>query len=163
MNDRSVAPHAGARARGELCRARRRSDSLSGRSLQLVTAVALAFSAYQLTVAAFHPLSSLVTRSLHVGFLLTITFLLYPAFKACVDKLTRISIGDGVLAILAFALGTYHWIFEAELIQRSGDPSTADLVVGTALVVLVFEAARRLLGVALPIVCGRFPALRHVR
>ena len=54
---------------------------LSGRSLQLVTAVALAFSAYQLTVAAFHPLSSLVTRSLHVGFLLTITFLLYPAFK----------------------------------------------------------------------------------
>ncbi|MCB1932744.1 MAG: TRAP transporter permease [Candidatus Accumulibacter sp.] len=131
--------------------------NLSGRSLQLVTAVALAFSAYQLTVAAFHPLSSLVTRSLHVGFLLTITFLLYPAFKRA-GELTRISIADGVLAVVAFALGTYHWIFEAELIQRSGDPSTADLVVGTALVVLVFEAARRLLGLALPLVCGGFLA-----
>ncbi|RDE52550.1 MAG: TRAP transporter permease [Candidatus Accumulibacter meliphilus] len=153
MNDRSVAPppeHV-----PEESAAHGTQRRLSGRSLQLVTAVALAFSAYQLTVAAFHPLSSLVTRSLHVGFLLTITFLLYPAFKRA-DKLTRISIGDGVLAILAFALGTYHWIFEAELIQRSGDPSTADLVVGTALVVLVFEAARRLLGVALPIVCGGF-------
>jgi TRAP transporter 4TM/12TM fusion protein len=152
MNDRSVAsPEHGA----EESAAHGTQRRLSGRSLQLVTAVALAFSAYQLTVAAFHPLSSLVTRSLHVGFLLTITFLLYPAFKRA-DKLTRISIGDGVLAILAFALGTYHWIFEAELIQRSGDPSSADLVVGTALVVLVFEAARRLLGLALPIVCGGF-------
>ena len=152
MNDRSVAPPEHGAEESAAHGTQRR---LSGRSLQLVTAVALAFSAYQLTVAAFHPLSSLVTRSLHVGFLLTITFLLYPAFKRA-DKLTRISIGDGVLAILAFALGTYHWIFEAELIQRSGDPSSADLVVGTALVVLVFEAARRLLGLALPIVCGGF-------
>ncbi len=155
MNDRSVAPDHGA---AESSAAHGVQRQLSGRSLQLVTAVALAFSAYQLTVAAFHPLSSLVTRSLHVGFLLAITFLIYPAFKGSVEKLSRISIGDGILAVLAFALGTYHWIFEAELIQRSGDPSTADLVVGTALVVLVFEAARRLLGLALPIVCGSFLA-----
>ncbi|EXI77296.1 MAG: Neu5Ac permease [Candidatus Accumulibacter appositus] len=155
MNDSSVAPDHGAE---ESSAAHGVQRQLSGRSLQLVTAVALAFSAYQLTVAAFHPLSSLVTRSLHVGFLLAITFLIYPVFKGSVDKLSRISIGDGILAVLAFALGTYHWIFEAELIQRSGDPSTADLVVGTALVVLVFEAARRLLGPALPIVCGSFLA-----
>jgi TRAP transporter 4TM/12TM fusion protein len=155
MKDSSVAPDHGAE---ESSAAHGVQRQLSGRSLQVVTAVALAFSAYQLTVAAFHPLSSLVTRSLHVGFLLAITFLIYPAFKGSVDKLSRISIGDGILAVVAFALGTYHWIFEAELIQRSGDPSTADLVVGTALVVLVFEAARRLLGLALPIVCGSFLA-----
>ena len=151
MNDRCVAADSGAdefSAHG----AQRR---LGGRSLQVVTAVALAFSTYQLVVASFHPLSSLVTRSLHVGFLLAITFLLYPAFRST-RSLSRISIGDAVLAVVAFALGTYHWLFEAELIQRSGDPSTADLVVGTALVVLVFEAARRLLGLALPIVCGAF-------
>ena len=106
-------------------------------------------------VAAFHPLSSLVTRSLHVGFLLALTFLIYPAFKSA-DKLSRITPGDWLLAVGAFVLGTYHWVFEAELIQRSGDPSNADLVVGALLVALVFEAARRILGLALPIVCGIF-------
>jgi len=59
-----------------------------------------------------------------------------------------------LLAIGAFALGTYHRVFEAELIQRSGDPNTADPVVGSLLVVLVFEAARRILGWALPVICG---------
>ena len=43
---------------------------LGGSALRLVTGLALAFSTYQLVVAAFHPLSSLITRSLHVGFLL---------------------------------------------------------------------------------------------
>jgi TRAP transporter 4TM/12TM fusion protein len=128
---------------------------LGGSWLQVVTLLALAFSAYQLMVAAFHPLSSLVTRSLHVGFLLTITFILYPAFKS-VGKLSKVGAGDTALALGAFALSTYHWIFEADLIQRSGDPSSTDMFVGTALVIMTFEAARRILGLALPIVCGLF-------
>ena len=92
-------------------------------------AAALAFSAFQLVVAAFSPLSSQVTRSLHVGFLLLLTFLLYPATKqgrsarACPGT-TRSS------ALAGFALGFYHWIFEADLIQRAGEPTTADLAVG---------------------------------
>ncbi len=130
---------------------------LGGHALFAVTSMALAFSVFQLMVAAFHPLSSLVTRSLHVGFLLSITFLLYPAFRHG-SRLTKVGAGDTALAISAFLLATYHWVFEAELIQRSGDPSTADMIVGTALVVMTFEAARRILGLALPIVCGLFLA-----
>ncbi|MBW7902377.1 MAG: TRAP transporter permease [Rhodocyclaceae bacterium] len=127
---------------------------LGGLTLKVFTALCLAFSTYQLVVAAFHPLSSQVTRSLHVGFLLTLTFLLYPAGKR--SKLHRLAPADAALAVLCFALGTYHWIFEADLILRSGDPSTLDLVVGCALVVLLFEAARRILGLALPLVCAAF-------
>ncbi|MBL8478962.1 MAG: hypothetical protein JNK59_06600, partial [Sterolibacteriaceae bacterium] len=55
---------------------------LGGGWLAALNGIALAFSTYQLIVAAFHPLSSLVIRSLHVGFLLCITFILYPAFKS---------------------------------------------------------------------------------
>ncbi|MEO7030841.1 MAG: TRAP transporter permease, partial [Herbaspirillum sp.] len=128
--------------------------TLSGNPLRFVLGCALAFSAFQLMVAGFHPLSSLVIRSLHVGFLLLLTFLMYPAFKT--GKLTSIAWYDGVLALVAFALSFYHWIFEADLIQRSGDPTISDLVVGTVMVVLVFEATRRILGWALPIVCGTF-------
>jgi TRAP transporter 4TM/12TM fusion protein len=128
--------------------------NLHGLALKILVALALAFSSYQLIVAAFHPLSSLVIRSLHVGFLLMITFLLYPMLKS--GKRTSIPWYDWVLAAGAFALATYHWIFEADLIQRAGDPTTADIVAGTIVVVMLFEAARRILGLALPIVCLTF-------
>lgn len=127
---------------------------LDGMALKVLLAAALAFSTYQLIVAAFHPLSSLVIRSIHVGFLLLITFLLYPASKH--GALNRIPWHDRLLAGLGFVLSFYHWVFEADLIQRAGDPSTMDLFVGTLLVILVFEGARRIMGSALPIICAAF-------
>ena len=128
---------------------------LGGWTLKALTAMALLFSTYQLATAAFQPLSSLITRSLHVGFLLLIIFVLYPAFKRG-KRMTRVPLVDWLLAGAGFALAFYQWYFEAALIQRAGDPTTMDLVVGTITVVLVFEAARRVLGIALPIVCGLF-------
>ena len=151
MTDRSTAPDHGQEEFSEHGVQRRLGDGW----LAVLNGIALAFSSYQLIVAAFHPLSSLVIRSLHVGFLLCITFILYPAFKSG-GRLSKVGVGDTVLAFGALTLSTYHWVFEAELIQRSGDPSTIDLIVGTALVLLCFEAARRILGLALPIVCALF-------
>ncbi|MDA1185447.1 MAG: TRAP transporter permease [Acidobacteria bacterium] len=117
---------------------------------------ALAFSAFQLTIAAVSPLSSQITRSLHVAFLLLLAYLLYPVARRGAHN--TIPWYDWLLGLGAFALGFYHWAFEADLIQRAGQPSTADLVVGTAVVVLLFEAARRVIGIALPIVAGVFLA-----
>jgi TRAP transporter 4TM/12TM fusion protein len=131
--------------------------TLGGWPLRALMAIALAFSTFQLIVAAFHPLSSLVIRSLHVGFLLAMTFVLYPSFRHGA-KLSRVPWHDWLLAAGAFALSTYHWIFEGDLIQRSGTPSVPDLLVGTAFVVLVFEATRRVMGLALPILCAVFLA-----
>ena len=129
---------------------------LTGFAWKVVAGAALAFSTYQLVIAGLSPLSSIVTRSLHVGFLLLLAFLVYPVNR----RANRHAIAwyDALLATLGFALAFYHWIFEADLIQRSGEPTIADLVVGTIVVVLVFEAARRVLGLALPIVCGAFLA-----
>jgi TRAP transporter 4TM/12TM fusion protein len=129
---------------------------LTGHAWKLLAAAALAFSAYQLVIAAFHPLSSLVVRSLHVGFLLLLAYLIHPIGKRA-DR-HRIAGYDAVLAALAFALAFYHWVFEADLIQRSGDPTTMDLAVGTLMIALVFEATRRVLGLALPIIAGAFLA-----
>ena len=116
--------------------------------------VALLFSIYQIVTAAFHPVSSQVLRAGHVGFLLLLVFLCYPAR------------GNGkpfqpvawVLGLAGFATFIYQWYFEADLIQRSGDMTTTDMVVGLTLIVLVFEAARRVMGIALPIICGLFLA-----
>jgi TRAP transporter 4TM/12TM fusion protein len=128
---------------------------LGGRWRVVFSAVALVFSAYQLVVAAFHPFSSLVTRSFHVGFLLALPFLLYPSFRHGA-RLSKVGAGDAALALGGFLLCGYQWLYEGELIQRAGDPTVADLAVGTALIILVFEAARRILGLALPLVCGAF-------
>ncbi|HTP48212.1 MAG TPA: TRAP transporter permease [Casimicrobiaceae bacterium] len=129
---------------------------LKGLAAKAVAAAALAFSGYQLVIAAFSPLSSIVTRSLHVGFVLLLAFLIYPIARRANRR--RIAWYDACFALLGFGLAFYHWIFEAALIQRSGEPTLADLVVGTIIIVLIFDAARRALGPALPIVCGAFLA-----
>jgi TRAP transporter 4TM/12TM fusion protein len=129
---------------------------LAGIAAKGVAGAALAFSGYQLVIAAFAPLSSQVTRSLHVGFLLLLAYLIYPISRRADRR--RIAWYDVALALLGFGLSLYHWVFEADLIQRAGEPTTLDLVVGTVVVVLLFEAARRVLGLALPIVCATFLA-----
>ena len=112
--------------------------------------VAIIFSTFQIVTAAFSPLSSSVVRAVHVGFLLLVTFVMLPPFKVK-------SIG-WLLGSVAFAVGLYHWVFEADLIQRAGEMTSADMVVGTITIVLVFEGARRIMGFALPLICLLFLA-----
>ncbi len=113
-----------------------------------VFAIAIAFSTFQIITAAFSPLSSSVVRAVHVGFLLLMTFLLFP-------PLGRRWIG-WIVGGAAFIAGLYHWWFEVDLIVRAGELTRADFVVGVLTIVLVFEAARRVMGIALPLICSVF-------
>ena len=54
---------------------------LAGLAAKLLAGVALAFSAFQLVNAAFSPLSSLPMRSIHVGFLVVLSLMLYAFSK----------------------------------------------------------------------------------
>ncbi|GAB6388899.1 TRAP transporter permease [Stutzerimonas marianensis] len=116
--------------------------------------VALLFSVYQIIMAAFHPVSSQVLRAGHVGFLLMLVFLCFPARGN--DRPWQPL--AWVLALAGMGTAFYQWYFEGDLIQRSGDLTTLDFWVGIALIVLVFEAARRVMGIALPIICALFLA-----
>ena len=127
---------------------------LAGWAARVAMVAALAFSAFQISVAAFHPFSSLIIRALHVSFLMMLIFLLYPMRRG--SHSGKLPWYDAILALLAFSLGFYHLVFEADLIARSGDPTMPDLVVATLASVLVFETARRVVGWALPVVCGGF-------
>ena len=130
---------------------------LAGWAARIAMFGALSFSAYQIVVAAFHPFSSLIIRALHVSFLIMLIFMFYPArSKGRTEK--HIPWYDMLLALGGFSLGFYHLMFEGDLIERSGDPNTLDLVVATLVSILVFEAARRVMGWALPLVCGCFLA-----
>lgn len=117
----------------------------------LAYAVAIAFACFQLYVAARNDLPSQVVRGVHVGFLILLTFGLIGNFTARTDFGRAIA---WITGALGFLCGLYQWIFYADLIQRDGDPTYLDLAVGTLLAVLIFEGTRRLMGPALPIMCG---------
>ena len=113
--------------------------------------IGIAFAIFQLYVAAFNYLPSQVVRGVHVGFLLLLSFGLIANFTA--------KSGAGralgwVIGGAGFFCGLYQWFFYADLIARDGDPTRLDLVVGTLLAVLIFEGTRRLMGAALPLMCG---------
>jgi TRAP transporter 4TM/12TM fusion protein len=117
--------------------------------------IAVSFSAFQLFTAAYGNLPSQVVRAMHVGFLLLLGFALIANLRA------RTPTGKAwfwTLAILGFLTGVYNWMFYNDIIQRSGFLTTPDLIVGTVLIVLVFEAARRLMGLPLAIIAGIFLA-----
>lgn len=113
--------------------------------------IGIAFATFQLYVAAFNYLPSQVVRGVHVGFLLLLTFGLIGNFTARSDLGRALGWAIGAAG---FFCGLYQWIFYADLIARDGDPTRLDLVVGTLLAVLIFEGTRRLMGAALPLMCG---------
>ena len=87
-------------------------------------------------------------RSLHVGMMLALGFILYPISKKASRK--KVAFYDWIFCALAIAIPVYIWVNYGELIQRFGRPSQMDTIVTTVLVILTIEAARRLTGWALP-------------
>ncbi|WP_322995881.1 TRAP transporter permease [Castellaniella sp.] len=114
--------------------------------------IAVAFSCFQIWTAAYSPLSSQVIRTIHVGFVLLMVFTLYA-------RSGRFGTASGwALGILGFVISLYHWVYESDLTARAGQMTNEDMVVGIITIVLVFEATRRMMGWALPIICGLFLA-----
>jgi TRAP transporter 4TM/12TM fusion protein len=118
-------------------------------------AIAIAFALFQLWTAAYGTLPSQVVRAMHVGFLLLLGFGLVGNLVA---KSTTGRVFFWTLAVLGFLTGLYNWIFYADLLKRSSFLTPFDLAVGTMAVALVFEAARRLMGLPLAIISGIFLA-----
>ncbi len=114
--------------------------------------IAVAFSAFQIVTATFSPLPSQIVRSVHVGFLMIVVF----GVTSTLTNRVPAKLVYWALGITGFVLGFYHWLFYEALILRAGDPNTADIVVGVIVVLLVFEAGRRMMGPILPIICAIF-------
>lgn len=117
---------------------------------------ALLFSSFQLITAAFSPLSSQVVRAVHVGFVLLLIYALFPPFEDSARHAAKGLVLGWLLGITGFVFSLYHWLFEADLTQRAGELIPMDWVIGVVTVALVFEAARRVMGWGLPIICGVF-------
>jgi len=134
----------------------------TGPSKYVVPAIAVCWSAFQLSIASWLILDSTFVRAIHLGFALLIVFLNYPLFKKLrfglkyfSDK-DRIPILDYFIAIVAAFAAIYIVIDYAGLINRYGAPITRDIIIGLSLIVLLLEATRRVIGPALPAIATAF-------
>ncbi|MCJ8517561.1 TRAP transporter 4TM/12TM fusion protein [Pseudorhizobium tarimense] len=125
-------------------------EGLSGR---IAFWIAFTFSLFQLWTAAYGTLPSQVVRAMHVGFLLLLGFGLIANLVA---KRPAAKIWFWALGIVGFLTGIYNWIFYEDLILRSGFLTGMDLAVGTVVIALVFEGARRLMGLPLTVIAAVF-------
>ena len=140
------------------------TKTLSGWQAWLIPLIAAAWSLFQLSISSFFLLEATVIRSVHLAFALSLVFLAHPMIKK--PRRTRLlqylgikdrfTLLDYVLAAGACLLALYIVIDYVGISQRQGAPLTRDLIVGFALVILLLEAARRVVGPALPIVATGF-------
>ncbi len=119
-----------------------------------VRVLCIAFSCFHLYTAAFGSFAPQIQRSVHLGFVLCLVYLLYPAqSKKNLDKLPII---DVVFAMLG-AIVCGYIVYNYDIIVLDAGPATdMDLIFGFMTILLVLEATRRIVGLPIALVATIF-------
>jgi TRAP transporter 4TM/12TM fusion protein len=129
-----------------------------GYSKYVIPVVCVAWSIFQLSIASWLILDSTFIRAIHLGFALLVVYLNYPLFKKTrlglkfFSVTDRIPIFDYLIGIIAAFSALYIAVDYVGMTSRYGDPILRDIIIGLTLVVLLLEAARRVIGPALPVI-----------
>jgi len=117
----------------------------------LINAIAIAMSLYHMYVAAFGPPEAIIFRGTHLLFALTLVFLLYPVKPRGAAAWRSI---DLVLLALGYGFVLHIFTNYEYFINRIiyiDDLTIADKFYAVIAVVIVLEATRRVIGLALPL------------
>ena len=128
------------------------ANRLTGWLAAFITLVAVGTSLFHM-YAAYAIVPTQLLRSIHVGLILFLTFLLFPVARRFRH---RIMWWDWIAALLAIALVTYVILGGDDFNDRNTTPNTVDIFFGIALIVLVLEAMRRTTGWIMPAVTSVF-------
>lgn len=112
---------------------------------RVIFLLSVAFSLFHLYTAAFGQLAPQLQRSIHLGFALSLIFLMYP-IHAGSDR-SRLPWWDVGLAALSMWVSAYIIINYDAIVVQVELPSTVDIIHGGLAILLVLEAARRIVGV----------------
>ncbi len=128
----------------------------SGYQYWLIAIIAFAWSIFQLYVS-YYPVNSTIVRSIHLAFAMILAFLIYPSRKTP-KKLQKITLLDYIFAITGGLGAAYIAIDYVSLSNRVGDFLQRDFIIGIIFMILLLEAGRRVIGLALSIVAIVFLA-----
>jgi TRAP transporter 4TM/12TM fusion protein len=130
-------------------------------TVRMLLGVALAWSLFQLWIASPLPfvfgvfvLNDTESRSIHLAFAVFLAYMAYPASKYSPSD--RIPVTDWVFALAGAFCAGYLFLFYRELATRPGQPTTMDIAVAAAGVLLLLEATRRVLGLPMVVVAVVF-------
>ncbi len=128
-----------------------------------VTLALFAMGAYHFYASGFGNVRELLHRGIHLSFVLGLVFFLFGRTKKNTLLPTSffggLSFSDLLLSILAVSASLYLPFLSPEsLADRVGNPSSLDVLFGSALILLTLEAARRSIGPTLPMIAIIFMA-----
>ena len=141
--------------------------NLTGFHLKIVASIAILWTVFQLWIASPFPfifnfgmINGLPARAVHLGFALTLTFLIFP-----ISRGKKISIIDILMSGLAAFCCLYIFIFYDQIINRGGIllkyplgqyAIPVELIIGTSGILILLEATRRAIGLPLVIIAVCF-------
>ena len=127
----------------------------------VISAFLVAMSVYHFYASGFGLIRELLHRGIHLAFVLGLVFFLFSFLRSKDTRLAApvwyriggINILDAALGFLAVAASLYLPLLPPEVVaERVGNPSQFDVFMGSILLLLTLEAARRSVGPTLPII-----------
>ena len=141
--------------------------NLTGLHLKIVASIAIIWTLFQLWYASPFPFmfnigmfKGLPARAIHLGFALTLTFLIYP-----ISRGKKISIIDILISLVAAFCCLYIYFFYDQIINRGGILLKytlgqylipVELIIGMIGILILLEATRRAIGLPLVIIAVCF-------
>jgi TRAP transporter 4TM/12TM fusion protein len=141
--------------------------NLSGVHLKIVSSIAIIWTLFQLWYASPFPFwfdigmfKGLPARAIHLGFALTLVFLIYPFSKG-----KKISITDITISLIGAFCCLYIYFFYDQLIDRGGIllkysigqfTIPIEIIIGMIGIIILLEATRRAIGMPLVIIAVSF-------
>ena len=140
------------------------TKNLTGLHLKIVASIAIIWSLFQLWYASPFPFifnfgmfKGLPARAIHLGFALTLVFLIYP-----ISKGKKISIFDILISFIGAFSCFYIYFFYDQLVDRGGVllniligdsfELPIELIIGSLGILILLEATRRAIGLPLVII-----------
>lgn len=120
----------------------------------IVTVFAVLVSLYHMYTAYFGAPPLLQHRSLHVAVMLALGFAMYPPIKKATRE--KIPFYDWILIAASLSTTVYVFLEYDGIVRRAGMPTQLDIIFGVILILVVLESARRITGLALPILAILF-------
>ncbi len=137
--------------------------NLSGIHLKIVFGIAILWTLFQLWYASPFPFwlnfgmfKGLPARAIHLGFALTLTFLIFPASRG-----KTISYFDILISVISAFCCLYIYFFYDDLVNRGGIllvkeifgfKVPVELIIGALGILILLEATRRAIGLPLVII-----------
>ena len=115
-------------------------------------------SIYHFYASGFGTIREILHRGIHISFVVGLVFIFYSWKKIDHSKKNfNTPFIDIILSILVVISALYLPLLPPEVLApRVGNPENIDIIMGSFLIVLTLEAARRSIGFTLPFICVLF-------